>query len=431
MPFKLSKLFNKKPKHEPKIQIKNGTYLQYDIYNVLILKVEWTKTKQICTSYDADGKTCYQGESNYDINTDFYNWFDDKRHNKGIEYTTSHYYKGNVLYDGEWLNNQKHGFGILNDPYNNKIYEGNWKNGMRNGHGISYQNDYSGGGNKILYDGEWLDNKYSGTGTEYNNGETLYSGQWFNHRYYGMGIYYANNYIIEYTTYLNNVSDSWNYPIYHGFGIMYNLNYEKIYEGEFIDHLRDGKGIEYIDSKIIYEGEWKHNRYSGMGRLNFNHGSYEGNFRYGSFYGYGVFYDKHGKVYYKGNMDGQRSGYGTSYYSNGNIWYQGYWKQDKHHGNGVAYVNNKEAYIGNWIDDNLDGNIVSIYSSMNSELLYYRDKKCISCKPLTRTYDKVLNNLYEDLLEHTFSFLTNKEKANVKATSVNFNNLIKINRIVA
>ena len=42
-----------------------------------------------------------------------------------------------------------------------------------------------------------------------------------------------------------------------GIGKLYNNKEELIYEGEFKNDLQDGQGIEYINNNKHYEGNWK------------------------------------------------------------------------------------------------------------------------------------------------------------------------------
>jgi hypothetical protein len=52
------------------------------------------------------------------------------------------------IYDGAFVQNNKHGYGIIYMK-NGDRYEGNWKNNTKNGKGIYYSHE----GDK--YDGEW------------------------------------------------------------------------------------------------------------------------------------------------------------------------------------------------------------------------------------------------------------------------------------
>jgi hypothetical protein len=75
------------------------------------------------------------------------------RNGKGVEY-----YKDGAGYDGDWVDDRKHGFGIayLKDDF--KTYEGEWSKGKKNGKGIEYLTD----GTK--YEGDWSNGIKTGIG---------------------------------------------------------------------------------------------------------------------------------------------------------------------------------------------------------------------------------------------------------------------------
>ena len=61
-----------------------------------------------------------------------------------------YYSNGNIMYDGDWINNKREG----NGKYifeNGEYYIGQYKNGLRNGKGTMY---YSNG--NIKYEGDWI-----------------------------------------------------------------------------------------------------------------------------------------------------------------------------------------------------------------------------------------------------------------------------------
>ena len=108
--------------------------------------------------------------------------------------------------------------------YNNGYYyEGNWINDIRNGKGILYKNeeDY-----KII-----INNKNNEINNLFKCKNDFYIGE-----------------------YKNNIKE--------GEGIMSNkeiLNYKIIYEGEFKEDKKDGKGKLYFKNGSIFEGNWKKN----------------------------------------------------------------------------------------------------------------------------------------------------------------------------
>ena len=88
-----------------------------------------------------------------------------------------------VSYEGDWVNGNQSGFGIMiwNDGTK---YDGQWVNGNQSGFGIMIWND----GTK--YDGQWVDGHRTGQGTCYWPSGNKYVGQWTDGNRTGRGTYY-------------------------------------------------------------------------------------------------------------------------------------------------------------------------------------------------------------------------------------------------
>ena len=104
-------------------------------------------------------------------------------------------------YEGEFQNDMKEGYGIL-QYVNGERYEGAWKNNFAHGHGTllyadgdKYVGDWTEGKKsgigELLYvngdkfHGSWVDDKASGEGVlEYANGD-VYDGDWSNDQRHG------------------------------------------------------------------------------------------------------------------------------------------------------------------------------------------------------------------------------------------------------
>ena len=90
-----------------------------------------------------------------------------------------------LLFEGEYLNGQKHGKGKEYTAFGKLIFEGEYLNGKKQGKGREY--DHAG---KLLYEGEYLNGKRNGKGKEYDyNGLLLYEGKWKNNKKEGYGIF--------------------------------------------------------------------------------------------------------------------------------------------------------------------------------------------------------------------------------------------------
>ena len=109
------------------------------------------------------------------------------------------------------------------------------------------------------------------------------------------------------------------------------INYDDgaYYIGECKDIFCHGKGIIYAqDGKMIYEGDFKDDKYEGNGKLYFEDGGY-----------------------FIGEMKEGHKYKGKEYYENGNIEYEGDFKNDKYEGNGKLYFEEGGYYIGEFKGD--------------------------------------------------------------------------------
>ena len=78
-------------------------------------------------------------------------------------------------WEGDVLNGNPYGWGVLFDKRNRMVYEGFQINGVHVCYGRAYYADLS----KIAYEGEWCEGMRWGRGTQYNrNGEIVYDGEW-------------------------------------------------------------------------------------------------------------------------------------------------------------------------------------------------------------------------------------------------------------
>ena len=89
-------------------------------------------------------------------------------------------------YRGEWLNNQKHGHGILKHQGNQSIYQGEFVHDRKHGHGtLTIVNEQ--GQWQRSYVGQWKDNQWHGYGTWYRNDSAYYQGEFIKNHKSGWG----------------------------------------------------------------------------------------------------------------------------------------------------------------------------------------------------------------------------------------------------
>lgn len=185
------------------------------------------------------------------------------------------------IYDGEWNNGKKDGFGTLS--ISNATYEGEWEKDNINGKGLVIFQDDS------YYDGEWKNNKRHGYG-EYvwANGDAYY-GEWKEDVPDGIGTITLSN--------GDSYSGEFENGTYSGEGVYTWKNGDR-YEGIFDNNVRTKLGTYYYANGNLYDGKFKNNKPEGKGKFYFKNGSYyEGNFKEGKFYGKGDLFIPDGNEY--------------------------------------------------------------------------------------------------------------------------------------
>jgi len=177
------------------------------------------------------------------------------------------------------------------------IFEGEYLNGKRNGKGREYWSNYS--NKRKKFEGEYLNGKKTGTGKEfYGSGELSFIGVYLNGKKNGKGSeYYDELHKIYNKSYLKfegeYLNDKfWNGKFYDNDGnfiseIKEGKGYIKeyddylnlLFEGEYLNGKRNGKGKEYYefrDNNIKFEGEYFYDKkWNGKGYDNKNNFIYE------------------------------------------------------------------------------------------------------------------------------------------------------------
>ena len=120
----------------------------------------------------------------------------------------------------------------------------------RNGKGKEYYED-----GQLLFEGEYLNGKRNGKGKEYyEDGQLEFEGEYINDiKWDGIDYDTSKNKIYELKDGLIKEYD-YGKLIFEG---EYNKNREFIFEGEYFNGLRNGKGKEYYnDGQLKFEGEY-------------------------------------------------------------------------------------------------------------------------------------------------------------------------------
>lgn len=113
----------------------------------------------------------------------------------------------------------------------------------------------------------------------------------------------------------------------------------EIYDGEYVNGIREGKGNYTYLNGDVYEGDWKENKRDGIGRMFYGGKGENAN---GNYYGYW--------------KDGSKCGEGVFTYKNQDL-YSGEWKGGSKNGTGTfIFFETGMKMFGTWKDGNfVDG----------------------------------------------------------------------------
>jgi len=149
-------------------------------------------------------------------------------------------------YQGDWENNQKHGYGVQTYADGRK-YEGEWSRGKRSGDGVLW---IPAGKNKLrkFYTGGWLNDKRHGRGTCFYGKGEVYQGDWDGDKRHGHGqMKYESG-----DLYLGE----WANDLRNGQGTLTKANGDS-YEGGWLVDNREGSGSYfYAATGKVFVGEW-------------------------------------------------------------------------------------------------------------------------------------------------------------------------------
>ena len=254
---------------------------------------------------------------NYKLFTKKFIIYETKEKTKGKEYSIY----ANLEYEGEFLNGERNGKGKEYSSHSLSKFEGEYFKGKRwNGKKLQY---YMNG--KIRAEFEYTKGKITNIKQYGENGEInelkegkgimkeytydgvfVFEGEYLNGKRNGKGKEYCevfnNNILVFEGEYLNG--KKWN-------GKGYDKKHNVIYE------IKNGNGfikeITYNEGKLKFEGEYKNGERNGKGK-EYNHNRkviYEGEYKNGERNGLGKEYDNEGELMYEGEyLNGKRNGKG-------------------------------------------------------------------------------------------------------------------------
>lgn len=169
-----------------------------------------------------------------------------------------------------------------------------------------------------------------------------------------------------------------------------------VYEGEYRDGKKEGKGKFWYVEGTVYEGTWKDDMKHGGGKETYSDGAtYEGRFQEGSRHGHGTLTYANGDVYegtwdedvkhgsgvfrwgagtsYEGEFaDGLMHGQGTYYFADGCV-YQGEYAEGKRNGRGVYRFLDGSFFEGEYRDGVVDGRGTFTFADGSAEVGRWED----------------------------------------------------------
>ena len=198
-----------------------------------------------------------------------------------------------------------------------------------------------------IYEGPLLDNKPHGSGIlKFAQGD-LYNGCFVNGVREGKGkLYFVDGSVYDGGFVQNKM---------HGRGVRRFPNGEK-YTGEFRDNCFEGRGEYLFWDGRVYEGDWLHGVMHGQGKIN-KEGRVlcEGQFDKRLLHGRGTVLQRDGGIYTGEFVKGLKHGSGIVKDREGAVVYDGQFVADKYHGKGVLRLNGGAKYEGQFENGEFQG----------------------------------------------------------------------------
>ena len=339
---------------------------------------------------DPEKRISWENYFNHDENIIYNNgdkFIGEISNNKKEGYGILYYINGDK-YEGEFKNDLKDGIGTY--YYNNgEKYIGEYKNDLRNGRGIYYYNNIE----EKKFIGEYMKDKKNGHGIIFYRDNTKFIGEFKNDEKEGKGYFFdKDGHKIKEIIYIkgtekinidNEQDKSSNHSIDSEESANININGKTkkeylggdIYDGEFVNGLKEGKGNYMYSNGDLYIGLFSNGEKDGFGIYYYNNGdTYEGIFSHNEKNGKGKYYYSNGEKYIGTFKNNLLDGKGEYYYSNGDKYF-GEYKEDKKDGFGIYYYKNKWRYEGQFKKGKKNGNGVII--KPNGEyynVIYNKDK---------------------------------------------------------
>lgn len=182
---------------------------------------------------------------------------------------------------------------------------------------------------------------------------SLYEGQWHDEKRHGKGkLLWTDGSFFE---------GQWVNDKANGYGRLIHFDGD-VYEGQWKDDQANGFGIYIHNAGGKYEGDWVNDKQHGYGREIWPDGTeYKGEFVNGIKQGKGVFTWSNGCIYEGDFIHNNIEGYGTHKWKDGRQ-YKGQWKNNKMNGRGIFTWPDGRFYEGHYKDDKKSGYGIYIWN---------------------------------------------------------------------
>lgn len=253
----------------------------------------------------------------------------------------------NGVYEGERKAGKPHGQGVMEYRGGEATYSGAWVNGVRQGFGVlewwtcGWTSNGASYSYTARYEGEWLNDKRHGKGVEttYNS---IFDGEWKGGKKWKGVLKYSNGNRFE-GEFVGNKPASGVLKMANGDQYYGEFDYDKgtVYEG--------GGSEGYKGVMLYANGDKFEGKFLGYYYFNGCYHYYDGVMHGIMHYMNGEKYE--GELFRGKRSTKNMSPYqGVMYYSNGDT-YKGSWGNDKREGRGILFRNDGSRYDGEWRDD--------------------------------------------------------------------------------